>query len=78
MDVQNNLEMIVKETLPTLESFVKAGKARFVGVTGYDLKFLKAVAENFKIDTMLNFSRFNLHDVALVDYLDDFGVRFSS
>ena len=72
--MQGNLDLILKETLPTLESFVKAGKARFIGITGYDLKFLKEVTDNYKVDTVLSFSRYNLHDVGLLDYLDDFEV----
>ena len=54
--------------------FVKAGKAHFNGITGYDLKFLKEVTDNYKVHTVLSFSLYNLHDVGLLYYLDDFDV----
>ncbi|CAG7713569.1 unnamed protein product [Allacma fusca] len=71
-DVPGDREKLLKETLPALESVVKAGKARFIGVTGYDLDFLQTIANEAKIDTVLNFCRYNLHDVSLLDYLDGF------
>lgn len=35
------MDIIFNETLPVLEEFVKKGKARFIGVTGYPLETLK-------------------------------------
>ncbi|CAG7713567.1 unnamed protein product [Allacma fusca] len=71
-DVPGDREILLKETLPALESLVKAGKARFIGITGYDLDFLQSIANEAKVDTVLSFSRYNLHDVSLLDYLDGF------
>jgi aryl-alcohol dehydrogenase-like predicted oxidoreductase len=71
-DVPGNREILLKETIPALESAVKAGKARFIGITGYDLDFLKSITDEAKVDTVLSFSRYNLHDVSLLDYLDVF------
>lgn len=41
MEFAPSLDMIINETLPALQKVKDAGKARFIGITGYPL-------ENFK------------------------------
>ncbi|KAH8243803.1 hypothetical protein KR032_010233 [Drosophila birchii] len=36
-----NLDIVINETLPTLEQLVKEGKARFIGVSAYPISVLK-------------------------------------
>ncbi|KAK8773659.1 hypothetical protein V5799_011809 [Amblyomma americanum] len=36
-----SLDLILKETLPALESLRQAGKIRYIGVTGYPLHTLR-------------------------------------
>jgi L-galactose dehydrogenase len=62
-------EQIVHETLPALLKLKEAGKARFVGITGYPLGILRDVAAQVKIDTILSYCRYNLMDTSLDDVL---------
>ena len=77
IEFADNLDQIVNETLPALYSLVKAGKARYVGITGYDIKPLKAVAERAPVDTILSYARYNLHDLTLLDFIPFFQVSLS-
>lgn len=69
-----DFDILLKETLPTVEELVKEGKARFIGVTGYTLATLKAFAEAApgRIDVCLSYSRYNLFDDSLLEYVDFF------
>ncbi len=63
-------EQIVNETLPALLELKESGKVRFVGITGYPLYPLKAVAEAVpEIDTILSYCRYNLMDRSLEEVL---------
>ena len=50
---------LIEETLPTLRELQREGKARFVGITGYPLEFLKRVASAVRVDTILSYCRYN-------------------
>lgn len=58
-------EVIIEETLPTMIDLKKAGKIRFIGITGYSLKILKEFAAQYDIDVILSYSRYNLTDTTL-------------
>jgi len=62
--------IIIKETLPALESVVKAGKAKFIGITGYDLNCMQQIIEKSEIpiDCILSYARCNFHDMSLNDF----------
>jgi len=64
-------QILVKETLPALESVVKAGKAKYIGITSYSLEAMKSTIEAspVKIDSLLSYSRMNFNDTSLLDYL---------
>jgi diketogulonate reductase-like aldo/keto reductase len=70
-------EIIVKETLPALESVVKAGKAKYIGITSYSLEAMKNAIENspVKIHTILSYCRMNFHDTSLLEYMPFFEVK---
>ncbi len=56
---------IIDETLPAMFRLKEAGKVRFVGITGYPLGMLKAVAEAVAVDTILSYCRYNLMDTSM-------------
>ena len=53
-------EQLIHETIPALREIVKAGKARWVGITGLPLKLLRYLAAEADVDTILSFCRYNL------------------
>jgi L-galactose dehydrogenase len=55
-----SFDEIVEETLPALREIQKAGKARYVGITGYPPKFLAKVALKIPVDTVLSYCRYTL------------------
>lgn len=69
-----NFDILLKETLPTLEELVKEGKAKFIGVTGYPLSVLKKFIEAVpgRISICLTYCRFTLFDDTLLQYMDFF------
>jgi L-galactose dehydrogenase len=61
-----SVDQIVDETLPALRALQQAGKARYIGITGYSLKTLAAIIERAEVDTVLSYCRYNL----MVDDMD--------
>lgn len=59
-------EQVLGEALPVTRELQKAGKCRFVGITGLPLGILRDVAERAPVDTILSYARYNL----MVDDLD--------
>ncbi len=53
-------EQIIHETVPALRELQQQGKARYIGITGYSLQFLVAVAKAVPVDTVLSYCRYNL------------------
>jgi L-galactose dehydrogenase len=62
-----DLDQVIHETIPALRKLQKAGKARFVGVTGLPLKSLRTVVEAVPVDTILSYCHFELNDTALLE-----------
>lgn len=61
-----HLPQIVEETIPAMQEIQRQGKARFTGITSYQLGMLAKIAKDTPIDTVLSYCRFNL----LVDDMD--------
>ena len=59
-------EQVLNEALPVARQLQKAGKCRYVGITGLPLGILKDVADRADVDTILSYARYNL----MVDDLD--------
>jgi len=53
-------DQIVEETIPTLRKLQQQGKARFIGITGYSLDALLAIAARVEVDTILTYCHCNL------------------
>lgn len=71
-----SLDMVLTETLPTVEEIVKSGKARFIGITGYPVStLLKCVEESsVKINTILSYCRLTMIDDTLKSFIPKFKV----
>lgn len=67
-----SLRQIVNETLPAMRSVQQQGKVRFIGVTGYQLRALRYVAEREPVDTLLSYCRANLLSSDMDDLLTPF------
>ncbi|QMV18351.1 hypothetical protein GOB94_06375 [Granulicella sp. 5B5] len=66
-------DQIVEETIPALRRLQEQGKARAIGITGLNLKNLRAIASRAKVDCMISYCRCNL----MVDDLDDVLMPFA-
>jgi L-galactose dehydrogenase len=67
-----DLDQIVNETIPALETLRDKGKVRFIGVTGYPVNELWGVASRVPVDTVLSYCRYTLADQALLEYIPRF------
>jgi L-galactose dehydrogenase len=61
------LSQIIHETIPALRAAQKAGKIRYVGISGYPMKIFKTVAEQTPIDCILSYNQYTLQNTRLVD-----------
>lgn len=59
-----SLDVVIREVLPALEACRKAGKIRYIGITGYPLSALRHLGEHatVPVHTCISYSRYNLHD----------------
>ena len=64
-----SVDIIVHETLPTLEQLQRQGLCQHIGITGYSLSALKAVVEKspVNIDSVLSYCRLTLIDASLTE-----------
>jgi len=53
-------QQIVDEAIPTMREIQRQGKVRFIGITGFQLKQLRWIAERAPVDTLLSYCRYNL------------------
>ncbi len=64
-----DLDQVVEETLPALREVQAAGKARFVGITGYPLCVFREVLDQAEVDTVLSYCHYSLNDDSLAGLL---------
>jgi len=55
-----DLKQVIEEAVPAARRVQESGKARYVGITGLQLKALGRVAEAAPVDTILSYARYNL------------------
>jgi L-galactose dehydrogenase len=63
---------IVEEAIPMMRALQREGKARFIGITGLQLKMLRRVAEAAPVDAILSYCRYNLLITDMDDVLTPF------
>ncbi len=62
-----DLDMIMHETLPAMRELQRAGKARFIGVTGYPPDLLGKIITEGDVDVVLSYCHYDL----LMNDMDD-------
>uniref|UniRef100_A0A034VYK6 D-threo-aldose 1-dehydrogenase n=1 Tax=Bactrocera dorsalis TaxID=27457 RepID=A0A034VYK6_BACDO len=73
IDFAKDLDVVVNECLPELVKIVKEGKARFIGITSYNLEVLKECVKRAPcVDIILSYSRHTLLDDTLKGYVNFF------
>jgi L-galactose dehydrogenase len=68
-----NASQIIEETIPAMRRLQEEGKARYIGITGYPLRTLIAIAEAVPVDSILSYCHYNL----LTDDLDSVSMPFA-
>jgi len=58
---------IIEETLPAARKVQQSGKARFIGISGLPVRYLRQLAGQIEIDTILTWGHYNL----LEDEMDE-------
>jgi L-galactose dehydrogenase len=67
-----DLDQIVEETLPALESIREQGLIRFIGVTGFPVPALVSVARRHHIDTVMSYCNYTIQNRNLMPWLGYF------
>ncbi len=65
----SDLTQVIEETIPALRRVQEAGKAKFIGVTGYPLTVFQSVVNHASVDTILSYNHYSLNDTTLLDLL---------
>ncbi|HUW18810.1 MAG TPA: aldo/keto reductase [Sedimentisphaerales bacterium] len=53
-------EQVINEAIPAARKVQQSGKARFVGITGLPVRYLRHVAELVEVDTILSWAHYDL------------------
>jgi aryl-alcohol dehydrogenase-like predicted oxidoreductase len=61
------LQEIVGETLPALRKIQQAGKARFIGFSGYPQKIFRSVCDQTDVDCVLSYNQYTLQNTRFAD-----------
>jgi L-galactose dehydrogenase len=60
-------EQVLNEAIPAARKVQQSGKARFVGITGLPVRYLRHIAEQIDVDTILTWAHYDL----LEDEMDE-------
>ncbi|MBL9203010.1 MAG: aldo/keto reductase [Opitutaceae bacterium] len=61
------MQQIVDETLPALRKIQKAGKARYLGFSGYPMKIFKFILDQTSVDCALSYNQYTLQNTRFAD-----------
>ncbi len=61
------MQQIVDETLPALRKVQQAGKARFIGFSGYPQKIFRFICDQARVDCVLNYNQYTLQNTRFAD-----------
>lgn len=63
IDFDKDLDVVVNECLPELVKIVKEGKARFIGITSYNLEVLKECIKRAPCVDVINIFHISLNSL---------------
>ncbi len=66
-----DLDRVIEETLPALRRIQGAGKARFIGVSGYPMKMFRHLIERAELDVVLSYNHYTLQNTMLLDLIPE-------
>lgn len=61
------LRQIVEETIPALRKIQQAGKARFIGFSGYPQKLFRFICDQTDVDCVLSYNQYTLQNTRFAD-----------
>jgi aryl-alcohol dehydrogenase-like predicted oxidoreductase len=61
------MQQIVDETIPALRNLQRAGKVRFIGISGYPQKIFRFICDQTDVDCMLSYNQYTLQNTRLAD-----------
>ena len=67
-----SLEQVAHESLPALRALQQSGTVRWVGVTGYTLPALLAIASRVPVDTVMSYCQYTVQDRRLAARAPEF------
>jgi L-galactose dehydrogenase len=65
----SDIKQVIEETIPALRRVQEAGKAKFIGITGYPLAVFQSVLNHTNVDTVLSYNHYSLNDTTLLGLL---------
>jgi len=65
-------QQVINETIPAARKVAESGKARFVGITGLPVRYLRHVASQVEVDTILTWAHYDLVENEMDDVLTGF------
>jgi len=65
-------KQVLEKAIPAAHRVVKSGKARFVGITGLPVRYLRFIAERTDVDTILSWAHYDLLEDEMDSVLAEF------